>query len=370
MTKKLFIKSTLILLIFIVAVAQRLVFFDQTGKDSYAYERAVTDLINGINPYKWTIESYSNPNDPGNHGYAYLPGLLYINWFSFVLNLVTKIPFVYLQKIPVLLADIGVGILLIKELHKRSFPAALLALLIWFFNPYFYLKNNYVFTDPLPVFFMLLSIHYLEKDDVLTGAFYAVSIILKTFPILLLPIFLIKSKNKLKFLSAAAIIGLAVSIPFLGDLKTYLNGAVFIHNNRFIQGRPFLFYISYFYKIELFQIIPFKVYTFLSVFTGWFVISLLHLSKLVKDKYILSVIPFLTFYLFTPVLNKTYLTWFIPIFIMGVFNFTYQKNKAHPVRLRRWAAKGAYYLILIGFWIFYYRYLSIWKDGFNIWRPL
>lgn len=353
-----YIKPLVIILIFILAIFQRLVFFDQTGKDSYAYERAVSDFIDGINPYKWTIEAYNNPDDPGNHGYAYLPGFLYINYFFYLINLVTKIPFVYLQKVPVLLADIGIGILLVKELYKKSYFVTLFALLVWFVNPYFYIKNNYVYNDPLPIFFMLLALYYLEKDDVLSGTYYALSIALKTFPILLLPPFLFKSKSKVQFLSACAIIALFISLPFLSDLKTYLNGAIFVHGDRFIQGRPFLFYISYFYKIEFFQIIPFKVYTYLSIFSGWLLTIAMQISGKLKDRYTLALLPFLTFYLFTPVLNKTYLMWFMPIFLIGTFNATYQKSKV------------LFYITICGFWLFNYWYLSIWKDGFNIWRPL
>jgi len=351
------LKLALISAIMTVALVQRLQFFNQTGKDESAYERAVTDFIEGKNPYKWTIESYQNPDDPGNHGFAYLPGLLYIDWFLFLTRLATKIPFTFLQKFPVLLADMGVGFLLLKELYKKSYTAAVFGLLIWFFNPYFYFKNNYVYTDPLPIFFMLLALYKLGKDDVLAGTFFGAAVALKTFPLILFPVFLIASKERFKFLLAGAIIGIAISLPFLRDLRTYLQGALFIHGERFIQGRPFLFFISYFYKIELFQIIPFKVYTYLAAFGGWVVVLLAYLALRLKDKYTLSLLSFSVFYLFTPVLNKTYLMWGIPILILSLFELA---KKKHVV---------IYYSGLAMFWGFYYWYLSIWKDGFHIWRP-
>ncbi len=360
-----FLKLIPISTIFLIAIWQRTEFFSQTGKDIYAYERAVQDLFRGVNPYKWTLESFSNPDDPGNHGFAYLPGLIYINSVATILHLLSGIPLTTLQKIPILLADVGVGILLIKLLNK-NYLATILGLVAWFFNPYFFIKSNYVYTDPLPIFFLLLATYFLEKDDVLSGTFYATSIALKTFPYILFPIFFLKSKSKFNFLAAGAIIGLFVSIPFLNDLETYIRGAVLIHSERFIQGRPFLFYISYFYKVEFFQIVPFKIYTYLASFSGWIVTTLIILidkKKHFSDKYLLCTVAFLLFYLFTPVLNRTYLIWFLPLFIVATYKIT--KNIGKNVYMH-----AIYNFLIISFyWLFYYEYLKIWKDGFHIWRP-
>ena len=356
------LKNILISSIFLIAIYQRLGMFSQVGKDIYAYERAVVDLLEGRNPYIWTVESFSNPDDPGNHGFAYLPGLIYINLIGYLISLFTKIPFEYLWKIPVLLADIGVGILIIKILKndsndKFNFIATILGLLVWFFNPYFFFKQNYVYTDPIPVFLMLLSLYFLEKDDVLSGSIYAMAVGVKTFPLLLLPIYLFLAKDKIKFFLASAIVGLTLSIPFMSSLNNfliYLRGALFVHGERFVQGRPFLFYVSYFYNIEFFQIIPFRIYTLLASFSGWVLVTLIYFKKWIVNKYVLSLISFLTFYLFTPVLNRTYLIWFIPILIIGMYNLR----------------KFKLYIFGLGFfWTFYYLYLLPWKDGFHIWRP-
>lgn len=359
---KKYFKPFVLFLIFFFAIYKRVTLFDQIGKDIFAYEKSVVDLLEGRNPYVWTVESYSNPDDPGNHGYAYLPGLLYFNTIFYVISLLTKLPFQYLWKVPILLADIGVGIVLVKLLRKKSFAACIFGLLVWFFNPYFYMKNNYVFTDPLPVFFMLLSLYFLEEDDVLSGVSYALAVACKNFPVILFPIYLLKAKDKVGFLVAGLLVGLFVSVPFMrsiNDFSTYLQGALFVHGDRFIQGRPFLFYISYFYKVELFQIIPFKVYTYLAMLSGWILVILMYLLKWLRDKFTLSVLPFLTFYLFTPVLNRTHLIWFLPLFIVGLFNFFYVKKY-------RWV----FYVLLCSYWVFYYWYLLQWKDGFHIWRPL
>lgn len=354
------IRITVLIFLLYFALQTRFSLFSQSGKDIDAYKRAVEDFLEGRNPYTWTIESYSNPNDPGNHGFAYLPGILYINMFLFLASAIYKIPLEFLWKLPIFLADAGVAALIIKQLYKKSFWAMLLGLFVWLFNPYIFYKNNYVANDPIPIFFMFLSLIYLEKDSVLSGTFYAFSIALKTFPIILFPILFFKSQNKLKFLTACLIIGLFVSFPFMrsvSDFNTYIKGALLIHTDRFVQGRPFLYYVSYYYKIEFFRIIPFGVYTFLATFSGWLVSTVLIVARKVKNTFTLSTVSFLCFYLFTPVLNRTYLMWFIPVLIFGLFNSFYSKYKF------------VYYFVLFTYYFFYYWYLSQWKDGFHIWHP-
>jgi len=342
------------------AIKYRLQFFEQKGKDAYAYERAVSDLIAGENPYKWTVESFSNPDDPGNHGFSYFPGLLYLFAPLYVLHLNTGLPYHVLWKIPVLLADIGVGVLLYQLFKKRGFLAITTALLIWFFNPYSFFRSGYTYTDPIAIFFMFASIMLLKKDDVMAGTFYGLSIAFKTFPYILFPVMLLKAKNKRGFLVAGLLVGLLVSLPFLNSMEnfvTYLSGTLGVHQNRYIQGRPFLFYISYFYKIELFQIIPFKVYTLLASFSGWAVATLAYLLKIVKDKYVLALIPFLTFYLFTPVFNRTYFIWFIPIYVTACYKLFEKKYRI------------LFYVSQIALFAFAGWYLTQWKDGFHIWHP-
>ena len=179
-------------LIFAFAISERIKVFDTVGDDIYAYKRAIYDLVSGVNPYKWTVESFSNPEDPSNHGFAYLPGLMYVNLIGYIIHVwsVETIPLEMLWKIPILLADLGTGILLIlffKDKGKYSIPLTAFSLLVWFFNPYFYSKDNYVYTDPLPIFFMFLSLYLLEKKSDLSAIFYAFAVSLKTFPIILLP---------------------------------------------------------------------------------------------------------------------------------------------------------------------------------------
>jgi hypothetical protein len=378
----------IVLSIFSFAIYKRITLFYQVGGDVDTYVEAVEDLLSGKNPYEATVESFKHlETNPGNKGFSYLPGFLYTNAFLYSIymflsslrpcNVILQTgfctPMIYFWKIPILLADVGVGILLYKLLSDKSKLATIFALLVWFVNPFIFLKNDFISNDAIPIFFMLLALYHLGKDEIAAGASYALAVGTKTFPIFILPVMLINSSNRKKFFLSAAIVGLFMSLPFMGSISeftTYLKGSVFVHGDRFVQGRPFLFYLSYWKSIEFFQIVPIGIYTALASFGGWLAVIIVRLLGWVKDKFALSIIPFLVFYLFTPVLNRTYLLWFLPVFIVGLFNVAYGytspggKNFFAKVGFRH--SKYLYYIILVVYWLFYYWYLAQWKDGFHI----
>ena len=356
-----YLKVALIAVILIFAVNTRIQEFSDAGKDYSTYMETIQSFLRGENIYQHTIDSYKNVKDIGGHGYAYFPGFLYLFTFLYGISLKIGISYVILWKIPVLLADIGVAILLYRYLSKYNFFVALFAVLFWCFNPYTYTHGSYSLVDPVPVFFSLLALLYLEKDDVLSGVFFTLSVIFKPFALIFLPLFLIKAKKWYEFILACGIIFGIISLPFilsLNGILTYLGGTILVHSNRVLEGRPFLFYISYFYKVELFQIIPLSFYSRMATFFGWVLILVFYFVFKLKDKFILASLSALNFLLFTPVLNRTYLLWFIPIFIIALFNLSskYRKNII-------------YYTPLVIYWVFCYWYLQQWKDGFHVWHP-
>jgi hypothetical protein len=355
-----FLRVLLVLLIFVAATLTRVNLFDESGRDINTYKRAVEEFLEGKNPYEWTVKTYDSAKDPWNHGFATLPGLLFVNAPLYLIHLSSDISLDILWKIPVLLADLGIGLFLFKTLNKKNYYMAVFGLAVWLFNPYMQVIGKYSHTDPIAIFFLLLGLYFLEEDDVLAGVFYALAVAFKTFPLILLPLFLIKSDNKIRFITAAGIIGFALSVPFMSsiyDFTTYVKGALLVHGSRIMQGRPFLFYISYYYKIELFQIIPTSVYAKLALFSGWIASILVLFKNKNFDKYVLSLICFILFYAFTPVLNRTYLLWFMPVLIVALSKLVSTKKFY------------LYFLSLTGFYSFYFWYISQWKDGFHIWHP-
>lgn len=356
-----YLKIVALLLVLLYGVSHRIQYFSESGKDANTFVKAINTFLNHGDLYKDAIKSYENTKDIGGHEYSYFPAFLYLFTFLYTLSLKTSISYILLWKIPVLICDIGVAILLFNYIYKKDYLAALFASTIWFFNPYITARSGYSLLDPAPIFFILLSLIFLEKNDILSGIFYTLSVLFKPFGLIFLPLFLIKSRKWWYFALSCGIVFLIFSIPFITSLNaalTYLQGTIFVQTERVLQGRPFLFFISYYGHIELFQIIPLSFYSNMATFFGWFLIIGAYFLLRIKDKFVLASLSALNFYFFTPVLNRTYLIWFIPIFLITLFNLS-EKHKN----------KIIYYLPIIIYWILCYWYLKAWQDGFDVWRP-
>lgn len=336
--------------------------FESVGKDYKTHIKAIETLLAGQNPYYDTIASYNDPYAAtmGSHGYAYLPGFLYLNTALLLMAQATSIPYQILWKLPNFLSELVIGLLLYKYFHKKDRLLSLIFPILWFYNPYTLTRSGYTYLDSVPILFIFLSLNYLSKSDIKTGIMYSLSILFKPFGIILLPIFLYKSNNKVVFLVTGLVMFILSSLPFtntLDNFLTFLQGSLLVHSNRVVQGRPFLFYISYFYKVEFFQIIPIRYYSLAALILPWLSTALLLLYSRVKDKFALSLIAFVIFYIFTPVLNRTYTIWFLPILFVGLYNEFYITKK---------------YLILLPvvlYYTFFILYLNAWKYGFQIYRP-
>ena len=353
-------KTLLVAVVFLLAISFRLTLFSKNAKDELTYKRAVSDLVAGINPYDKTIESYKTDEDTGDHGYAYLPGLLYIYTAAYSIHFLSDIPVKYLLKIPILICDLVIGIYIFKKVSKTNYLMGLIGLILWFFNPYMLIQQNYTFTEPVALIFLLLAIGYHNKETVLSGATFALAVVFKTLPAMVYPAFFLRQsfKDKKVFVVAAILVSLAFALPFfesVDDFLKMLNGSLFVHGSRAVQGRPFLFYISYYLGIELIQTLPIKLYSMWAFFGG-FVISFVLYKMKVTSLYVNTALVFLNFYIFNPVFNRSYVLWILPFYIIGASELF--KNK-----------KWLYYTSLFLYFGFFYWYLNQWTDGFQITKP-
>ncbi len=350
------LKIGVLVVIVLFTSFQKYKVFDQAGGDFEAYRNASIELLSGINPYKYTVKSFTSEEDL-RHGYAYLPGLMYVQAPLYAFSEMTGLPIQRVWRFPLLGIDIGVGVLILLHMYKKNYFAALAGFTFWMYHPFFASIGSYTNWEPFPVFFVLLALYFLDKgnrkSDDLSSLFFALSIAFKTFPIVFLPLFLYKTKNKLRFLLIGFIVFVAISLPFMGswsDFVTYLSGSLLVHGTRELQGRPFLSYIAYYTGINFMQVSLSSLYSWVALLAG----SLVPLWLLVKDKlsnkYILALISLAIYFLFTPVMNRTHLIWILPIFVIGIYEiFTKRKY---------W-----YYTALLGFYAFYFWYLSLWVRG-------
>ena len=353
-------KISVLTALFLLTSFEKYKMFDEAGGDFETYRKASRDFVSGVNPYKWTIKTFTQPELGLDHGYAYLPGLLYVQAPLYLAFEKFDFPLRRLWRTPVLLADIGIGVLLVLLLYKKSFPVLLVALVAWLYTPFFLVRHSYTNYDPLAIFFMFLSLYLLEKRSFLSGLTFATAIAFKMFPIILLPFMFLKSPNKVKFVLAGMLVFVLISLPFATsaeNFSTYIQGALLVHGDREVQGRPLLSYATYLLGTSPPQVTNTKLFVVLATLVSALIPALLYLKKTVLDKYILAAISFSIFYLLTPVLSRTYLIWAIPLYIMASYMLFAQKNKA------------LYYLSIAFCYAFYAWYLSQWVRGFRMIGP-
>jgi uncharacterized membrane protein len=122
--------------------------------------------------------------------------------------------YLLLLKLPILIFDLLVGLLIYKLGGKRI-------LSLWLFNP-FTIVLLYMFSnvDIFPLFFVLLSYFFYKKEkNLLSAVLLGVGAGFKMYPLLLLPFFLIDQKNLKKiviYLAGALGTFLLVLLPFMG----------------------------------------------------------------------------------------------------------------------------------------------------------
>lgn len=352
------VKKILIVLIFVLGVIFRIGMFDQEGGDQLTYKKTVLEFANRINPYEYTVQSYKQHNL--KHGYAYMPSLLYVQYFFYQINTFfdLDIPLRHLWKIPVLLSDIGVGLLLLHFSKTRDYMTKLLILIFWFFNPHIIFRHEYTLYDPIAIVFLLLSYVFLQKKNSFwVGVFYAMSFSFKTFAIILFPLFFLKAKSKLKFLLGGLLLTIIISVPFIRDLSTYVNGAFLVHGNRVLQGRPIITFLQYYvfgHVTSLWQAVYTEYFVYLAIAVSW--VSGLIIYKKSKNVFISSMYSFVAYYFFTPVLNRTHILWGLPFILIGLYDY---------MELRKFP-KIVYYLAVVGLWFVLGVYLYVWNKGFHV----
>jgi hypothetical protein len=337
-----------------------LILLSPTGGDDGTHIEAIQNFLSGVNPYEQTVSSYSHLEEaPSSKGYAYFPAILYVYTILYKISLLfPKNPELMgvFFRLPGVLANLGVGLFLLQYFYKKNKLAMFYSVTFWTFNYFLLARNSLARFDALPVFFLLLALNQQEKNDIKAGIFFSISVLFKTFPVILFPLFMFKSKKPLVFLGIGLLTALLFSFPFitnLTDISTYIQGTLLVHSERFIQGRPFLYYLSYLIHIEFFRVIPFWFYSLGSIVFGWVALCLNRIFNIIKNKYVASLFPFFIFYLLTPVLNRSFLLWWIPVFLIGTFEGLQKKHL--PL----------FYFITAIFWGLFYWYLAQWDNGFH-----
>ena len=345
------------------SILLRFLLLDIPGGDFYSYKRAVEQFGEGTNPYYETIESFENKNSRLEHGYAYFPTLLYIQYIILVFsNIVdTEKSAIIFWKLPTIFAEYAILYLLIKE--SKSKALNVMVAIFWLISPYFLARFEYSFYDPLFLFFLLLALKQQQLTTTRSAIYYAIAISLKTIPVIVAPLFLVnlvdkRSINKiLKFAGGFFIVFLLISLPFFKstrDLSVYFTGSVLVHSERAVQGRPFLTTASYLLQnngINFNQHELVNVYAIMAMLFALVIPTVLYLKGLLKSKYAWTTLAFVIYLFVTPVLSRSHLMWFVPFFLAYLIEKNFDNKKVA--------------VSLVSIWLSLFIYLLTWNNGFE-----
>ena len=345
----------------------RIAVLDKSGGDYSTYKEAMLTLHNGGNPYLATVASFNAPEGSSEHGYAYFPTLLYIQYGTWLLDNLSGviISTVILWKVPVIIADLFIAYFILKKTRdgNNHFSAQLFRLVIlgfWFLNPYFLARYDYGLYDPLFLLFLFLALENVEKDSVKSGFLYALSVSLKTIPIILFPLFIFKTPQKLKFLVVGAVFFILISLPFmnsLDDFSNYLQGSLFVHSERSMQGRPPLTMLTYYLYpigINFHQQDYENVYAYLSLLLSFLIPLYLHWKGKLNDKYVWILLAMGIYLVLTPVLSRTHILWIFPWLLIVLYRYL-KTNKQKLLGT----------IGLVALWVVLFFYMFNWNKGFD-----
>ncbi|MFH1228170.1 MAG: hypothetical protein V1701_09750 [Planctomycetota bacterium] len=257
------------------------------------------------------------------------PALFWLVWIIGIIADYTHIPFSFLIKILPILADLGMSILIYKaslKLYKEDKISFLLAL-FYFMSPLPIDSSAYAANfDSILLVFVFLAWYIWEwgannKKLYFSAICLGVSLLLKLYPIILLPIFLWKIKTFKERVVYSVLVILPVSLTFIPYLLVS-PGAVI----KDILGYPSGFgiwgysaiLISIRENIGLTGLSP--AINFVSDWGKFILLAFLFYQWIFRVKYlsVLSgiILIFTTFYFFTSALFWQYLLWCLPFIII------------------------------------------------------
>lgn len=249
---------------------------------------------------------------------------------------------VFMLKIPILLSDIFIGLILYKLgsllIREKSYKSFLF--LIWILNPYITLNAEMAGTiELIPISFLLASVLlFIQKFFTLSFLVFSISIILKPLSILLLPVYFFYSislgKKRILELILISIFGLILyaywvgfyGLGFLGSIihytpltQDFIQILLTPYASRIGLGLAFvIFYLYLLYKLCGHSMVNNKsiIHAFLGLFFSYFAFTHWHPQNL------LWIIPFLTLDFSLTKNDKKYFILFLSIsFILQLILF-------------------------------------------------
>ena len=269
---------------------------------------------------------YASPLAIDRH--PYLPLQMYwmatAVWIADNLNL----SFVAIFRLLPIFADLGVALLLFHIIRVKDQQAAFHGALWYALCPIpVFVSAYHGQFDALPIFLIILALHYVGKSTWLSGAWLGFAILAKSWPVLALPS-LIKGERKLRekaslmlFAFLIPLIGVTVySILFKADVWNVVNRALSYNRGVGVYGYTYFFRLLWGFDLVNKQVFEFAINY--GRFLTLAIMGLVWISRARKEAPAAGILTVLiTFLAVTHAFAIQYLGWLIPF---GVLNSEYR----------------------------------------------
>lgn len=227
----------------------------------------------------------------------YTPGYLYILSLLGFLRNSLGLPdniFIFLLKVPAIVAEVIIGIFIYKEIRKYfSQKLALLSFFLISFNPAL-IFNSSVWgqVDSVLTLFMLIAVIALKENNlVISSIFFGVSLLIKPQAIAIMPLFAVflinhlKLPNLVKLLLPGLLVIFILAFPFFPD-QTLINLARHVLNTAgeysYTSINAYNFWGTVGFWIpdnQLWNGLSYRMWGYILLASYWIIIGYLYLKK-------------------------------------------------------------------------------------------
>ncbi|HJR05781.1 MAG TPA: glycosyltransferase 87 family protein [Pyrinomonadaceae bacterium] len=186
--------------------------------DVFAFNEFLTNIreTGGVGAYYRT----GRAGNPFNHPPFMIHAIRSMGWLADA----TPLPFRFWLRLPAILADLG-NLFLVWKLVEHTTTVKLSPLALAFLAIYpgsIWISGFHGNTDPLMIFFLLLSLYLLalKRMSWLAGAAFGMAVNIKIVPLVFAPaifLFLPDLQTRLKYFAAAATVFLVGSLPYIAQ---------------------------------------------------------------------------------------------------------------------------------------------------------
>ena len=291
--------------------------YNEQSTDAYFTFLDGQRILAGENPYSRILSGNMRTNDKYS---TYFPLFFLLGAGTQMLGLENYKDWISVWRIVLLLFNLGTGAVIFLALYRqRAYLLGVFGALFWFFNRWTLQITPVGAIDYVPIFFLVLSLVLLPRQQILALVLFSISLALKQMAIFLVPLYLIivwqtHEQSRLRHVIVAS--ALIASVTFVTSLPFLLwNAEGFVRSIVFEVTRDAASHINapsldgYFGLTGVPARLPMLLLLGLTYLLAW---------RRVVGMATGSVLVMVVFLSFNPVLFLQYFCWVVPLIPLAV----------------------------------------------------